>query len=304
MGQAVRDGFLNAYYKHLAKTGQPQTLSFYDTSQKTDIIALYQEAINKGADIVIGPLTKENVQQMTRDGHFSVPTIALNYTDIWLGSLPNNLYQFGLSPLDETKQVADKAWETGHSRALIIAPQTEWGQHTAKSFMTRWQSHGGIVTDTFYFSNPSNFMQDIARLLHVNPTSEQRRQDFDVIFLLAPPENARQIVPLLKYYYVDNSIPIYSTSIVYSGTPSPEKDTDLNGVLFNDIPWVLHPTTDAQNNRLYAVGLDVYFISHELQRFTLLPQFPAYMATGALSLNSQKQFYRRLPWAQIHDGHP
>ena len=32
---------------------------------------------------------------------------------------------------------------------------------------------------------------------------QQRRQDFDVIFLLTQPERAREIVPLLKYYYAE-----------------------------------------------------------------------------------------------------
>ncbi|MDR3478546.1 MAG: penicillin-binding protein activator [Gammaproteobacteria bacterium] len=323
-GSAVRDGFLSAYYEELAKTSYQQTISFTDTSKNPNMSALYQESVNKGANIIVGPLLKDNVKQLTSTGNFTIPTLALNYTEIWLGSLPNNLYQFGLSPLDEAKQVADRASEGGHSHALIIAPQNDWGQRVVKTLSDRWTANGGKITETYFFNPKSDLSKDIPRLLHVDTKvdtaksrdklannkanlEKQRRQDFDVVFLLAPPQSAREIMPLLRFYYVDN-VPIYATSVVYSGKPDPAKDSDLNGINFADIPWIINgnqaPAVDSDNiNRLYAVGRDAYLISHELQRFAILPNFPIYGATGALTLNAQHQFNRRLPMAQMHDGH-
>jgi len=133
---------------------------------------------------------------------------------------------------------------------------------------------------------------------------QQRRQDFDVIFLLAPPASARQIMPLLRYYYADN-IPVYSTSVIYSGVPSPEKDSDLNGIIFCDTPWSLQQNASGVSaNRLYAVGQDAYALGNQLTRMRALPNFPLYGATGAITLTPQQQFYRRLPWATMHDGRP
>lgn len=319
-GGAVRDGFLSAYYDESAKTNYAQTISFTDTSKNPNMAALYQESVNKGANIMVGPLLKEDVKQLTHAGNIAVPTLALNYTDSW--SLPNNLYEFGLSPLDEAKQVADRASEGGHSHALIIAPQNDWGQRVVKTLSDRWTANGGKITEVYFFNPQSDLSKDIPHLLHVNTAvdtaksrdknndkatlEKQRRQDFDVVFLLAPPQSAREIMPLLRFYYVDN-VPIYATSVVYSGKPDPQKDADLNGIHFADIPWIINgnqASTNSDNiNRLYAVGRDAYLISHELQRFAILPNFPIYGATGALTLNSQHQFNRRLPMVQIHDGH-
>ena len=313
-GQAIRDGFLSAYYESLAKQNTSQTISFLDTNKNPNISALYDEALAKGADIVIGPLLKNNVQALSQRGQFPVPTIELNYTDAW-GALSTNLYQFGLSPQDEAEQAAEKASQEGLRHAIVIAPQDEWGQRVSKTLISRWQSLGGSVTDTLYYSPSADLSQDIPRLLHINPKEDhaknrennnkkqleqQRRQDFDVIFLLAPPETARQIVPLLKYYYV-TKIPIYSTSVIYSGSPSPQKDIDLNGVFFCDIPWLL---SRHSGNRLYAVGRDSYVLTRELPVLMAMPNFPIYAATGALTLTSKHQIYRRLPWAQIYEGHP
>ena len=323
LGNATRSGFLSAYYDMSAKTGYQQNIVFYDTNHASSITSLYQEAVSKGANMVIGPLTKDNVKALTASGNFSVPTLELNYTDSW-GSLPTNLYQFGLSPFDEAKQVADKAYDTGHKNALVIAPQTEWGQTVAKALIDRYRSDGGSITDSYYFTPQSNLASDIPKLLHINvkedhdktrdqtdkaTLEQQRRHDFDVVFLLAPPQSARQIVPLLKYYYVDKT-PIYATSVVYSGAPQPSKDNDLNGVFFCEIPWSLSRNSfaisdgDAGSNRLYAVGRDAYMISHNLARFASMPNLPLYGATGELTLTPQKQFYRRLAWAQFHGGQP
>lgn len=322
-GQAVREGFLGAYYKASAKNQPAATILFYDTSNNPNILALYQQAVTEGADVVIGPLLKDNVQTLINQGNITTPVLALNYTDIGFSSLPTNLYQFGLSPNDEAQQLADKAKEAGLSRAILIAPKSEWGESVAKTLTARWQSLGGSITDTFFFSSESNLTAEIPRLLHIDPHADQlqmkadnnkqalqqqRRQDFDTIFLLAPPVTARQIVPLLRYYYIENT-PIYSTSVIYSGMLSPQKDGDLNGVIFSDTPWTLQiaktpPKHALFTNRLYAVGRDSYLLSQNLNRLTKLSNFPIYGATGALTLTPQHQLYRRLAWTKFNEGRP
>jgi outer membrane PBP1 activator LpoA protein len=319
-GQLVRAGFLNSYYA-TAHTND-QTVSFYDTSLNKNIPALYQQAVAEGATAIIGPLTKEEVRALLNQT-ISVPTLALNYTTESFSSLPTHFYEFGLLPQDEALQLADKAWANGHKHALIITPQTPWGQQMLATLQARWVSLGGSVVDKLAFGPSTNFATSIADLLKVDIKQDrkkmqsennkalleqQRRQDFDVIFLLAQPVVARQIVPLLHYYYAE-SIPVYSTSIIYSGTPSPQKDGDLNGVTFCDAPWIFkiaHNEITAPSNvdRLYAVGQDAFLLSQQFNRLAALPEFPFYGATGALYLNAQHKFYRRLPWSQFHAGKP
>ncbi len=303
-GQAVKQGILNAYYANQMKIGK-QNIKFYDTTQAS-MPNLYQQALAEGADIVIGPLVKDNVAQLSRSGSFSRPTLALNYTD---GSLPSNFYEFGLLPEDEVSQVAARARQSGLSHALLIAPQTAWGQRMASTFSAQWQALGGSIQDTWlYPSSPTRFNEEIARLLHVNPhadkklmeqdnnksvLAQQRRQDFDVIILFAQAQNARVIVPLLRYYYVTN-VPIYTTSSVYTGKSNPVSDVDLNGVTVCDIPHA------GNTNRLYAVGQDAYLLSQSLDRLMTLANFPIYGATGALVLSPQHKIHRRLPCVTIH----
>jgi outer membrane PBP1 activator LpoA protein len=304
-GKMIRDGFLNAYYASLAKTHVTQTISFYDTNQN-NISDLYQKALANGANFIVGPLSKEEVQTLSSQGSFSVPTLTLNYTDAGFASLPNNLYQFGLSPLDETQQIADKAKNAGLTHAIIIAADNDWGKRTTKSVTTRWQANGGTIQEVLYIAPKTNLTQAIANLLKTNVkitpnTRSSHRNDIDVVFLLTQPQTARQVVPLLRYYYVDN-LPIYAASAVYSGSST--QNGDLEGVIFCDTPWTLNMYAGSGNrgNRLYAVGLDAYTLSSNMQRLITLPNFPLYGATGAMTLNANHQIYRRLPGATIHNG--
>jgi outer membrane PBP1 activator LpoA protein len=320
-GQIVRSGFLSAYYNNAGERPEKQTISFYDTNENPDIAALYQKALNEGADLVIGPLTKAEVEALTSYNHFEVRIIALNYTQAsFFKSLPTNFYEFGLSPVEEAKQVALKARQAGHSNALIIAADDAWGHRVASACSSQWQSAGGQVTDSLYFTSRSNLTQDIATLLQINTQedarlarkdnsktvlAEQRRHDFDVIFIFAQPDMGRQIVPLLRFYYAGN-VPLYSISAIYSGRPNPGKDRDLNGVTFSEIPWIIqvaHSGTSSpgQYDRLYAIGRDAYLLSQALPRLDALPNFPIYGATGALDMD-QQQIHQRLPWVTMRDG--
>ncbi len=317
LGLAVRDGFLKAYYESLNKNHTHETISFYDTNQLTDINALYKKALSDGAELIIGPLTKQAVMELANNNRLSAPVIALNYTGY---TLPTHFYEYGLSSKDETLQVANKAWQEGATHAIIIADKNNWGLNTAKLLSTAWQSLGGTISDTYYFPQSTNYSADIAKLMHVDPDKDreimrqnndktilvgQRRQDFDVIFLLVGARSARIIVPLLKYYYANN-IPIYATSAINGGILTLQKNSDLEGVRFPDMPWILNSNQilhDLPLSRLYAMGLDAYLLSHELIRLTLLPSFPIYASTGALTLNENQAIYRRMPWTEIHANH-
>lgn len=320
LGHTVREGFLDSYYANLGKIGK-QNVKFYDTNQTQNIASLYQQAVTDGADFIIGPLTKDHVQQLRGMRNFPSATLALNYTDSHDSAQPDNFYEFGLLPEDEAGQIAYRAHEAGHSRAIVIAPQNDWGKRLASAFTARWQAVGGSVQAAWYYTPKTNFNEEIAQLLNVNIEADkklmrkdnhktvleqQRRHDFDVIFLFSQPQEARAIVPMLRYYYA-NDIPVYATSAVYSGKPDPDKDVDLNGVIVCDIPWRLeNAATRTQNetssNRLYAVGQDAYLLSQSMPRLTNLPNFPLYGRTGALTLSSQHQIHRRLPCVAIHNG--
>lgn len=318
-GNAIREGFMAAYK---ANRGDESTkIKVYDTS-KGDITNTYHQAISDGAEYVVGPLTKAQVATIASLDH-PVPTLLLNDTDT---STQNNSYSLGLSPVNEAIQVAIKAKSKGYRKALIIAPNNTWGNEVAKAFTNQWNADGGLVVDTLRYAAKQDLNKSMKDFLQITNSQKRekilkqvlgynvqsttsRRQDFDMIFLLAYPSKARQIMPLLKYYYAGD-VPVYATSSVYSGSANALKDKDLDGIIFCDIPWVFSHHMGTKNwpeqfnsyNRLYALGMDSYTLATQLNQLILFPADGSNDSTGILYLKPTQQVARVLEWGQFKQG--
>lgn len=316
--QAVRSGVMAAYYGSLSSTPN-RSVQQYDASSNP--IPAYQKAVAGGASWVIGPLAKPAVDTLAQSS-LSVPTLALNYSNV--ASSSSKLYQFALSPQDEATQAADKATQDGHHNVLVIAPATAWGKGVVSAFEQRWQADGGRVIDEFNYSSPSDIDPGIKSLLHATPGATANapmthRQDADAIFLLADPVAARQVMPLLKFYYAGN-LPVYATSMVYSGKPNPTEDRDMDGIQFCDIPFVidnsayiqqakqqlkqLMPNAPAQSYRLFAFGYDAYNLLPLLSQLSHNPSSGYSGLTGMLYMGNNQQVKRQLSWAVFNNGIP
>jgi outer membrane PBP1 activator LpoA protein len=318
-GNAIREGFMAA--SKASNGAEATNVKAYDTD-KGEITELYQKAINDGAEYVVGPLTKNHVAAIARIDH-PVPTLLLNDSDV---SLQDNSYLFGLSPANEASQVATKARSKGYNRALIIAPKNEWGNEVTKAFTTQWKQNGGQVVDVLSYGSTDDMNKNMKDFLKVSESQARekrlkevlgqnmqslttRRQDFDMIFLLAYPSKARQIMPLLKYYYAGD-VPVFATSSVYGGSANALKDKDLDGVMFCDIPWVFSHQMGTRNwpeqfnsyNRLYALGMDSYALATQLNHLILFPADGSMESNGTLYLKPTQQVARVLEWGQFRQG--
>ena len=282
----------------------------------------YTKAIQNGVDFVVGPLAKPQVKKITQINSLSIPTLTLNYLEP-SDTAPEKIYQFGLSPLDEAKQVAANAWQNNERTALIITPATTWGQTIASAFQEQWQLLGGTIRDTLtYSSNNKELSNQLKNFLQYRQDTKhgigKHRQDFDVIFLAADANTAHQIKPLLKFYYAGN-VPVYATSLIYSGVPQPALDNDLNGITFCDAPWTFKNTSVMRdlrqqlasnsmsferNAKLYALGVDAYKTMMQLNRLKNSSEQTFKGATGTLYINEQHRVVRQLVCAQFRNGVP
>ena len=76
---------------------------------------LYKQIVNEGADFIVGPLTKEEVDAILAVApRAQVPMLALNSSNRI--SVEDNILQFSLSPEIEAQAVARKAWHDGQYR--------------------------------------------------------------------------------------------------------------------------------------------------------------------------------------------
>lgn len=327
-GEAVRDGFLSAYYRNVHEYNRAPVIRQYDASE--DVLAAYEQAVADGANLVIGPLDKEKVAELSLLPELPVPLLTLNYTD----SLPpqglRGLYQFGLAVEDEARQAARQAFLEGHRFALVLTPSQEWSERSAKSFIDEWHQLGGTTVNNSQFVGSGDYSQviksamlieqsqmraqELQRLFGTNLQFEtRRRQDIDMIFLIADPVQARQIKPTLAFHYA-GSIPVYATSQVYSGVANAKADRDLNDIRFNAMPWLFDKSTSEKKainqyaqstpiySRLHALGVDAFRLYPRLPQLAQVPDMRLYGATGALRLLDNGRIEREQTWARFRNG--
>ncbi len=337
-GAAVRDGFLAAWYADPAGGARPPVLVL-DAGPQTAASA-YASAVGQGADYVVGPLDKESLEALVAAGAVTKTTLALNYLDpAPAGTAPNpRLYQFGLGPEDEAGQVAERAWFDGHQRALAMVPSGAWGDRLLHAFRTRWLALGGELleerrypADTRDYAPPSKALLDVdaseARAAEVRRAigrdlrfEPRRRQDADFVFMPGFPLQGRQLRPQLEYFGAGR-LPAYATSHMFGGARDSERDRDLNGVTFGDMPWIVDPgARDAAlydqlrsawpaagaggNARLYALGIDAYRLLGHLGRLRAQPEARLQGQTGSIGIDAQGRASRRLRWATFRNGIP
>ena len=327
-GEAVRDGFFAAYYQAVGNNRPTPTITQYDTSK--DVQAAYQQAINEGADLVVGPLDKEDVNKISRMGSLPVPVLSLNYPDQQPPQFINGFFQFGLAVEDEARQVARQAIQDGHNRALVVLPPQELSERSAQAFIDEWQKLGGIIVGKSLFTSQDRFSESVRSLMLINDSQSRmtllqqqlgtkfeftprRRADIDMIFMAVTPGQGRQIKPTLAFHYA-NTIPTYATSSIYSGEADPINNEDLNGVVFNTLPWLFDTENPeklsiAQNTkssavygRLHALGADAFHIYARLPQLKIAPQTRIYGATGSLHLLADGRIEREELWARFNNG--
>ena len=311
--KSIRDGFLAAYYQNSGQGGEKE-VKFYDTGNGNKIQEAYNQAIAENARLIVGPLTKPEVQALSKM-NLEVPVLALN-TISEDAANPRQLYQFGLMPEDEIIAVSGQAIRNNHRYALIIAPQNEWGQRLVKAFKRHYNSHGGRVLETQFFNSHAELEEKLKSLLQVE--NGKIRQDADMILLATNHDSAKLIKPIINRYQVGN-FPIYASAAVYSGWIDANRDKELEGIHFCDMPWVLqnsthiqqaHATFDklwpqsaARSPRFFALGLDAHQLAAALQNSNLSSgKISGY--TGDLQVNQYQRIERGLTCVKFEQGIP
>lgn len=323
-GIAVRDGFLAAYLDRPAVS--PRVL-VYDTAAMGAASA-YQKALADGAQFVVGPLTKDDVAVIAA-GQLPVPTLALNsYTG---GAPPPFLFQFTLDPEQEAREAARRIAADGHSRGIALFPRSAWGERLYSAFTTELQATGVELLGTqFYDPGTRDFSGSLRAALGRYAGAGDRRngqpaaqRDADAeassgpqfAFIAATAQTARALRPQLRFQ-MTYDVPVYATSDAWD--PSTRAASDLDGMTFPEMPWILHDGQGATalwsvlqsewasegrgRLRLYAFGYDAVELMSELRAGRTTTAVDG--LSGRLTLNADGRVQRELDWARIEGGRP
>ncbi|KGE03247.1 penicillin-binding protein activator [Pseudohaliea rubra] len=321
---AVRNGFLAA---HFAEGSERPALSIIDTTRFPGAAAAYEAAVAEGAELVVGPLTKTAVAEVLAQPQLPVPVLALNHGSELTSEAG---LQFALAPEDEAREIARRALGAGHRRALLLRPAGQWGDKVAAALGEAFTAGGGTIAASASFASRESHSDAIERALQLDQSAARgaavrrlldratvlagrRRQDLDVVFMLAPAtETAKSLKPLIAYHYAGD-LPAYATSAANSAEVT-SGDRDLSGLQLVELPWFLGERADlraaiadaglrgAGLSRLQALGADAQQLA--LRYGELAPGGPLVLhgATGKLTVNSRGEIERGLPLATFGRG--
>jgi outer membrane PBP1 activator LpoA protein len=323
---SVRDGFLAAYYQ--APAAERLRLRIYDTGAASVAEALTRAA-GSGAELIVGPLTREEVIAAAQFAGTRPPLLALNFLPPETPA-PAQFYQYALSPEDEARLVARRILEDHHRRGVALVPAGDWGTRVLAAFRQELESGGGeLISSATIDSSRTDYSQAVTQTLGISDSQARyrqlegilgtklqfeprRRADIGFIFSPAPANTERLLRPQLRFHFAGD-IPTYATSSAFEADV--RANQDLDGLRFPDMPWMLGgdlaeavraatrdawPNGGLQRSRLFAFGFDAYRLAVALRNHPGNINIEG--LTGRLSFDPERRIRRELVWAQLHDG--
>ena len=315
--EAVIGGAMSQLYRLFPDPNRRPAIVAIDSDQYDDAASAYQGAIDRGAEMVIGPLTKTDVTSLSRLPNRAIPIIALNQIEGLSSHNPQQWLSFSLAPEDEARQIADIAFGQSCREAIAVGMDNPRGRRLFDAFKARWGEHGGRLQGALLVDDPADTNQAMGNLLG-SGSSDNRiqaiesafdlpldargrgRNDFGCIFMLAPdPDVARTWRPLL-IFHMTGDIPVFATSAINDGLKDP-RNRDLNGVLFLEAPAMLPPGNSDRLGRLRALGRDALTLAQHWEQIETTEQWVLRGKTGFLRRRPDGSIERALELATF-DG--
>ena len=314
-------------------------LKIYDTTAQP-MDQLLAQAQQDGATLVVGPLLKNNVEELLKT-NTSLNVLALNQPE----KVENraNVCYFALSPEDEARDAAHHIHEQGKQSPLLLLPRSDLGNRVATAFAEEWQTLGdGIVLQQRFGSAaelrmgvnggsgialtgspvasslPQQQGVTIGGLnIPAPPTDAQitSGSKVDAAYIIATPEEIAYIKPMIAMRNGSQTgATLYASSRSAGGVAGPDFRLEMEGLQFSEIPMLagsnpalMQQALGAVRNdyslaRLYAMGADAWALANHFSQMRQMPGFELNGNTGDLSADADCVINRKLSWLQYQQG--
>jgi outer membrane PBP1 activator LpoA protein len=302
-GGAVRDGLLAAYY---GESRRRPEIRFYDTAgTPAGAISALDQALANGAQLVVGPLSRDEVGAIFARGRPPVPVIALNRGPAApaIGSA-----SFALAPDDEGIAAAERLAQRGAKRVFVFAQRDDNSTRAVAAMRARLRELGGeIVGERSVDEATPELAAQVAQAVGAAAP--------DGIFLALKAKEARAVVTALRASAALN-VPRVSSSLVLNGANT-RLDAALDGTEYPELPWLLGAggglpppasvnlgSAKGGSGRLFAFGADAWALVAWYERLWADRGFALGGATGRLYIDDRGQVQHAPAWAEFSAGRP
>ena len=293
----VRDGLLAGYY---AERRQRPELTFHDTASGVD--AAYDQATAAGADFVVGPLGRDEVDVLFSRQSLPVPVLALNRGN--LPAPPGNV-SFALAPEDDGVAAAEYAVSRGVMRVLSLADGDDSMRRAASAFRSRFEELGGTVVVELVVDAVAGAMGTALQ------TAATTDGGVDAVFMALRPSQAGTVVGQLIDIGLGGKLRI-GTSSLAGARAADTADHALDGIAFPSDAWSVQyvrglpssataasmlATARGGAQRLFAFGYDAWLLTAFLERLATNPDANVAGATGTLRIDAVGNVIRTPAWS-------
>lgn len=315
----------------VATTNPAAELKIYDTTSQpmSQLLAQVQQ---DGATIVVGPLLKENVEEVMKS-NTSLNVLALNQP----GKVENrpNLCYFALSPEDEARDAARHIHDQGKQTPLLLVPRGALGDRVVSAFADEWLKLGGgtvlqqrlgstaelksgvngggiSLTGSPVSTLPSSVDSSLGNPSDVPVSSGG---SIDAAYIVATPEQIGYIKPLIAMRNGSQSnVTLYASSRSAQGTSGPDFRLEMEGLQYSEIPMLagsnpalMQQALSAVRNdfslaRLYAMGADAWSLANHFAQMRQSPGYELNGNTGDLTATPDCVINRKLSWLKYQQG--
>ncbi|HDS8575906.1 TPA: penicillin-binding protein activator [Klebsiella variicola] len=326
-----------------APTAQPQPavasaanpsaeLKIYDTTSQP-ISQLLAQAQQDGATLVVGPLLKENVDDVIKS-NTPLNVLALNQPEKVESRA--NLCYFALSPEDEARDAARHIHQQGKQTPLLLVPRGALGDRVVSAFADEWLKLGGASVLQQRFGSTAELRAGVnggggialtGTPVSTLPSAQNSSLDsadempvssggsVDAAYILATPEQIAYIKPMIAMRNgSQNNVTLYASSRSAQGTAGPDFRLEMEGLQYSEIPMLagsnpalMQQALSAVRNdyslaRLYAMGADAWSLANHFTQMRQTPGFELNGNTGDLTATQDCVINRKLSWLKYQQG--
>lgn len=326
-----------------APTAQPQPavasaanpsaeLKIYDTTSQP-ISQLLAQAQQDGATLVVGPLLKENVDDVIKS-NTPLNVLALNQPEKVESRA--NLCYFALSPEDEARDAARHIHQQGKQTPLLLVPRVALGDRVVSAFADEWLKLGGASVLQQRFGSTAELRAGVnggggialtgtpvstlpsaqnSSLGSADEMPVSSGGSVDAAYILATPEQIAYIKPMIAMRNgSQNNVTLYASSRSAQGTAGPDFRLEMEGLQYSEIPMLagsnpalMQQALSAVRNdyslaRLYAMGADAWSLANHFTQMRQTPGFELNGNTGDLTATQDCVINRKLSWLKYQQG--
>ena len=326
-----------------APTAQPQPavasaatpsaeLKIYDTTSQP-ISQLLAQAQQDGATLVVGPLLKENVDDVIKS-NTPLNVLALNQPEKVESRA--NLCYFAHSPEDEARDAARHIHQQGKQTPLLLVPRGALGDRVVSAFADEWLKLGGASVLQQRFGSTAELRAGVnggggialtgtpvstlpsaqnSSLGSADEMPVSSGGSVDAAYILATPEQIAYIKPMIAMRNgSQNNVTLYASSRSAQGTAGPDFRLEMEGLQYSEIPMLagsnpalMQQALSAVRNdyslaRLYAMGADAWSLANHFTQMRQTPGFELNGNTGDLTATQDCVINRKLSWLKYQQG--